>query len=43
VSGGRGLGGLRERVGMLGGEFTAGPRPGGGFVVRAAIPTEGAS
>ncbi len=34
---GRGLAGLRERVGMLGGEFSAGPRD-GGFVVRARIP-----
>ncbi|WP_199516334.1 sensor histidine kinase [Nucisporomicrobium flavum] len=35
---GRGLAGLRERVGVLGGEFDAGARPGGGFVVRARIP-----
>ncbi|MEU4742113.1 histidine kinase [Actinosynnema sp. NPDC023658] len=35
---GRGLIGLRERVGALGGEFDAGRRPGGGFVVRARIP-----
>jgi signal transduction histidine kinase len=34
---GRGLPGLRERVGLLGGEFTAG-HEGGGFVVRARIP-----
>ncbi|MFF3865843.1 sensor histidine kinase [Micromonospora sp. NPDC001898] len=37
--GGRGLAGLRERVGVLGGEFSAGRRVGGGFVVRARIPT----
>ncbi|MDM4719336.1 histidine kinase [Micromonospora sp. WMMA1363] len=36
---GRGLTGLRERVGLLGGEFSAERRPGGGFVVRARIPT----
>ncbi|HWO67643.1 MAG TPA: histidine kinase [Umezawaea sp.] len=36
---GRGLAGLRERVDVLGGEFSAGPRAGGGFVVRARIPT----
>jgi signal transduction histidine kinase len=36
---GRGLAGLRERVVALGGEFTAGPRAGGDFVVRARIPT----
>ncbi|MEV8373097.1 histidine kinase [Kribbella sp. NPDC056861] len=35
---GRGLAGLRERVGLLGGEFSAEPREGGGFVVRARIP-----
>jgi signal transduction histidine kinase len=36
--GGLGLAGLRERVEVLGGAFTAGPAPGGGFEVRAAIP-----
>lgn len=35
---GRGLGGLRDRVDVLGGEFTAGEQAGGGFVVRARIP-----
>ncbi|GAA0359883.1 histidine kinase [Actinoallomurus spadix] len=35
---GRGIAGLRERVDALGGEFSAGPREGGGFVVRARIP-----
>jgi signal transduction histidine kinase len=35
--GGRGLAGLRDRVGALGGEFSAGGRN-GGFVVRARIP-----
>ncbi|NUO58686.1 MAG: two-component sensor histidine kinase [Hamadaea sp.] len=40
---GRGLAGLRERVGVLGGEFSAGRRAGGGFVVRARIPAGGAS
>lgn len=35
---GRGLAGLRERVGVLGGDFSAGPGPGGGFEVRARIP-----
>ncbi|MFF5075579.1 sensor histidine kinase [Actinoplanes sp. NPDC000266] len=36
--GGRGLTGLRDRVGTLGGDFEAGPRPEGGFVVTARIP-----
>ncbi len=36
--GGRGLAGLRERVDVLGGEFSSGPSDGGGFVVRARIP-----
>jgi signal transduction histidine kinase len=35
---GRGLAGLRERVDVLGGEFTSGRRDGGGFVVQARIP-----
>ncbi|MFE2061536.1 sensor histidine kinase [Streptomyces sp. NPDC059467] len=35
---GRGLAGLRERVAVLGGEFSAGHAPDGGFVVRARIP-----
>jgi signal transduction histidine kinase len=36
---GRGLAGLRERVDVLGGDFSADRQPGGGFVVRARIPT----
>ncbi|MFG3258731.1 sensor histidine kinase [Streptomyces sp. NPDC048172] len=40
---GRGLAGARERVELLGGDFSAGPRPGGTFVVRARIPAGGAS
>jgi signal transduction histidine kinase len=39
---GRGLAGLRERVGLLGGELTAGQQ-GGTFVVRARIPGQGLS
>ncbi|MGW2334158.1 sensor histidine kinase [Streptomyces sp. NPDC001685] len=35
---GRGLAGLRERVDVLGGDFSAGAVAGGGFVVRARIP-----
>lgn len=40
---GRGLMGLRERVDVLGGEFDAGPRDGGGFLVTARIPAGGRS
>ena len=35
---GNGLGGLADRVGAAGGTLTAGPRPGGGFGVRATVP-----
>ncbi|MEV6975576.1 histidine kinase [Kitasatospora sp. NPDC093806] len=35
---GYGLTGMRERVTLLGGEFSAGPRPGGGFRVAALLP-----
>jgi signal transduction histidine kinase len=37
-SGGRGLNGLTERVGALGGQVTAGERPDGRFELRALIP-----
>ncbi|HEY4457166.1 MAG TPA: histidine kinase [Pseudonocardiaceae bacterium] len=37
-SGGRGLHGLTERVGALGGEVTAGKQPDGRFQLRAMIP-----
>ncbi|MGC4821596.1 sensor histidine kinase [Micromonospora sp. DT63] len=36
---GRGLAGLRERVDVLGGDFSAGRQADGSFVVRACIPT----
>lgn len=35
---GQGITGMRERVLLLGGDFSAGPKPGGGFEVRASIP-----
>ena len=38
VSGGNGLIGMRERAAVLGGEFEAGPNPGGGWRVRASFP-----
>ncbi|MDJ1131923.1 sensor histidine kinase [Streptomyces iconiensis] len=40
---GRGLTGLKERVGLLGGELRAGGREGGGFTVEACIPVRGAA
>jgi len=40
ASGGHGLIGMRERVQLFGGELVAGPRPGGGFLVRARLPSE---
>ncbi|WP_430786326.1 sensor histidine kinase [Actinoplanes sp. G11-F43] len=35
---GHGITGMRERVALLGGDFTAGPHPGGGFQVTARLP-----
>jgi signal transduction histidine kinase len=29
---------MRERVAALGGKLVSGPRPGGGYLVRATIP-----
>ncbi|MFJ9949839.1 sensor histidine kinase [Kitasatospora sp. NPDC091207] len=39
---GSGLTGMRERVAAFGGTLTAGPPAGGGFRVRATLPTAGA-
>jgi signal transduction histidine kinase len=38
---GHGITGMRERAGMYGGEFSAAPRPGGGFRVSARFPLTG--
>jgi signal transduction histidine kinase len=39
---GRGVPGMRERATALGGTLTAGPRPGGGWRVRAVLPAASA-
>jgi signal transduction histidine kinase len=38
--GGSGINGMRERAAALGGSFSAGPRPGGGFRVSASLPVD---
>jgi signal transduction histidine kinase len=41
-AGGSGIAGMRERTAALGGRLEVGPRPGGGFRVRAELPLDGA-
>src|SRR5215469_8927731 len=41
-AGGQGIAGMRRRVAALGGDFQAGPRPGGGLQVRARLPLDSA-
>jgi signal transduction histidine kinase len=38
AGGGNGIPGMKERATALGGRLDAGPRPGGGFRVRASLP-----
>ena len=38
IGGGNGIPGMRERAAALGGDLSAEPAPGGGFVVRATLP-----
>jgi signal transduction histidine kinase len=40
---GSGIAGMTERAAALGGTLQAGPRPGGGFTVRARLPLRGSS
>ena len=40
ASGGLGIPGMRERAGLLGGTLSAGPGPGGGFLVIARLPAQ---
>lgn len=40
---GHGLTGMRERIELLGGSLSAGPAPGGGFVVSAVLPLGGSA
>jgi signal transduction histidine kinase len=40
ASGGLGIPGMRERAELLGGTLTAGPEPGGGFIVTARLPVQ---
>ncbi len=42
-TGGHGIAGMRERVDLIGGEFFAGGRSGGGFEIRARLPLKGSA